>query len=568
VARDVSPDEFPELAASSFPALGRATAGAGLLGPPGLRPTDTFVGLAEPSAPKPKQSWEIALFPSSNASADQKTKPAFGGGYQSSDDDDDDDDNGVGDVASPVYRLSALPPPGSSAEALSPPPVRGLRNLGNSCYLNCVLQSLVATHGVREHFLLTRKPEGGSGGGLGPEPEGELTVALRRLVHDLHERGGAAHPIAPTELLQAVSNRHARYGKRAQQDAHEVLRQLLEGVRAEEITRLKALAAPQKRAGSGGGNGTVEPDPRTLIDATFAGELRQSVACLTCGAISCGSEPFLDLSLPIPTLRAAGRTPAQQKALREEEARREAAGEPPPVAAAVAAADAAEAAEAAEPASAEADGSEAACPPCVPTTTEAVLAKLPTELTTPQLTMRLSACLQAFGAPESLEGDNAYQCDACNARRRAEAEAEGVEPPPPAGQPGVRWTQVARTPAALTLHLKRFRWMGRKVQKLDAHVPFPPSLDLAPYACLAGAPVKHVSQLPRAAAAAVSQSALRLYAVVEHQGSFEGGHYIAFVKLGGEWFRMSDNHVTKVEESVVLEAQAFLLFYAVAPSTS
>ena len=54
----------------------------------------------------------------------------------------------------------------------------------------------------------------------------------------------------------------------------------------------------------------------------------------------------------------------------------------------------------------------------------------------------------------------------------------------------------------------------------------------------------------------------RLYGVVEHQGSFKGGHYVAFVRSsGGAWHRMSDSTVTRVDEATALRAQAFLLFY-------
>ena len=113
-------------------------------------------------------------------------------------------------------------------------------------------------------------------------------------------------------------------------------------------------------------------------------------------------------------------------------------------------------------------------------------------------------------APEVLEGDNAYACDKCVARARAvaaadrEAEAavelkrtastseaaaavgvveaaqqaaqQGVaqargraeaatsaKPTLPTGQPALTWVQASRPPQALTLHLKRFRWLGRKV---------------------------------------------------------------------------------------------------------
>ncbi len=114
--------------------------------------------------------------------------------------------------------------------------------------------------------------------------------------------------------------------------------------------------------------------------------------------------------------------------------------------------------------------------------------------------------------------------------------------------------------SALTLHLKRFRSIGRRVHKLDAHVPFPATLDLSPFACAAGEPVKHFSELcGRAGASRASR--LQLYGVVEHQGTFEGGHYVAFVRLGGAWYRMNDSVVKRVDEADVFKAQAFLLFY-------
>ena len=54
--------------------------------------------------------------------------------------------------------------------------------------------------------------------------------------------------------------------------------------------------------------------------------------------------------------------------------------------------------------------------------------------------------------------------------------------------------------------------------------------------------------------------------MVEHQGTFVGGHYVAFVKIGGAWYRMNDSVVTQVSEATVLEAKAFMLFYQQTPS--
>ncbi len=288
--------------------------------------------------------------------------------------------------------------------------------------------------------------------------------------------------------------------------------------------------------------------------------------CLTCGTVSCATEPCLDLSLPIPASRkgavvgvaataggaAAGGAAAGGGAMRGR-----------------------------------------------------VLAKLSPQLTAPHAQLRLSACLQArpsnprrrpcaasltlcalapasplplashpspwppqsFCAPETLEGENAYACDKCAAAAAAGAAAAGREPPPAAGQPALKWLQLARTPRALTLHLKRFRWVGRKVHKVSAFVPFPARLDLSPFAC-ADAPVEHFTEWrdyapsDAAAATAAEGQQLQLYGVVEHHGpSFESGHYLAYVRLGDEWFQMNDSVVTRVDEAAVMHAQAFILFY-------
>ena len=385
-------------------------------------------------------------------------------------------------------RLSPLPAPGGQ---LALPPVRGLNNLGNTCYLNCVLQSVMATPGVREHFLFA--PPAGEAAA-----EGELTATLRRFVLELHAHGRPERPIRPTEMLQAVANLDARYARRgAEQDSHEVLRQLLEGIRSEEVARLRADGAAAK------------PEPTTLIDDIYAGEIRSSVVCLGCGGVSCSTEPITDLSLPIPHSRRGAL---------------EAPPEPPTLAA-----PAATAAHEGEDGAAAADGGAAAHK--MHEMRERVLAKLPHELKVPPAQLGLAACLQSLCTLETLEGENAYSCDKCTAAARAQAAVAGLPPPPPTGQPALKWLQVARTPRALTLHLKRFRWVGSKVHKVDAFVRFPLQLDLSPYAC-ADTPVAHFTDLenhssaPSAEAAAqqVPEVPMELYGVVQHEGSFEGGH--------------------------------------------
>jgi ubiquitin C-terminal hydrolase len=116
------------------------------------------------------------------------------------------DDSGttVDELSSDVHALALDTEPPMPAQ-----PIRGLKNLGNSCYLNSVLQSLLAAEPFRLH--LARDAVGG---------EGPTTTALRIWAKQMHNPGTGA--VAPSKVLQAVCRRHKRFAGRNQQDAQEV----------------------------------------------------------------------------------------------------------------------------------------------------------------------------------------------------------------------------------------------------------------------------------------------------------------------------------------------------------
>ena len=73
---------------------------------------------------------------------------------------------------------------------------------------------------------------------------------------------------------------------------------------------------------------------------------------------------------------------------------------------------------------------------------------------------------------------------------------------------------ISKLPPVLILHLKRFQFQGIGLIKLDERVNFPTLLDLAP-----------VCENPE------KLKLYSIYAVVEHTGSLQGGHYVAYVKV-------------------------------------
>merc|ERR1712210_224413 len=73
-----------------------------------------------------------------------------------------------------------------------------------------------------------------------------------------------------------------------------------------------------------------------------------------------------------------------------------------------------------------------------------------------------------------------------------------------------------------TLQLKRFQQTMSGCKKVNKHVTFPVTLDLAAFCSSTCVALPHMSLDP-----SVLYS---LYGVVEHSGSLRGGHYVAYVK--------------------------------------
>ncbi|KAF3794141.1 Ubiquitin carboxyl-terminal hydrolase 2 [Nymphaea thermarum] len=177
--------------------------------------------------------------------------------------------------------------------------VKGLINLGNTCFFNSVMQNLLALDTLREYFMNVNMSN------IGP-----VSSAMKKLYHETCVNGidkehressfgsRISGTINPKSLFNCICSKAPQFRGYQQQDSHELLRYLLDGLNSEDLLMKK----------SGGNEAEGEDTKRsdsteTFVDRIFGGQLSSTVSCLECGHSSVVYEPFLDLSLPVPMKR-------------------------------------------------------------------------------------------------------------------------------------------------------------------------------------------------------------------------------------------------------------------------
>ncbi|XP_058275300.1 ubiquitin carboxyl-terminal hydrolase 16 isoform X3 [Hirundo rustica] len=194
--------------------------------------------------------------------------------------------------------------------------VKGLSNLGNTCFFNAVMQNLSQTPVLRE-LLKEAKMPGTTVKIEAPElcmePQlikldqpGPLTLAMHQFVTEMQETKKGV--VTPKELFAQVCKKAIRFKGYQQQDSHELLRYLLDGMRAEEIQQitvgiLKALSDSNKQNEEELKTKIKEYEKKkgiqSFVDRIFGGELTSTIMCEECRTVSLVHESFLDLSLPV-----------------------------------------------------------------------------------------------------------------------------------------------------------------------------------------------------------------------------------------------------------------------------
>ena len=146
----------------------------------------------------------------------------------------------------------------------------------------------------------------------------------------------------------------------------------------------------------------------------------------------------------------------------------------------------------------------------------------------------LEQAMAHFVQTETLNGANKVDCSGCKTKCTAK-----------------KTLRLATAPSILVCHLKRFSFnVFGGLTKITKKVMFPETLEITDY----------MSNLNQS-----KPPPYELVAVLVHQGkTCERGHYVAFVKSEGEWFRCDDKDVQMVPVEKVMSQRAYILMYEVA----
>lgn len=182
----------------------------------------------------------------------------------------------------------------------------GLRNIGNTCYMNAVLQCLSCTKQLLELVLEERLSSDISPG----SSRGALIRAFSSLIQDMWSTNTSRGRVTDTENLKNQLDKFApRFSGHDQQDAQEFLRYLLEGLH-QDINKARTRSKiTQTSIDENMSNDQIAMESwrrQLLVDnsrlvGVFMGQLQSTLTCGSCHNSSVTFDAFWDLSLPIPS---------------------------------------------------------------------------------------------------------------------------------------------------------------------------------------------------------------------------------------------------------------------------
>ena len=180
----------------------------------------------------------------------------------------------------------------------------GLQNLGNTCFMNSGLQCLSNTHKLTEYLLSGRySDEINKNNKI--STKGRIVTAYAELVKEMWK--GSSSSVSPWAVKKALGSVAQQFMGFSQQDSQEMLSYLIDGIH-EDINRApkpKPTEIDEKGKSEGElasiwWDKHLERNQSIIVDLMH-GQYKSEVTCRTCNNVSLAFDPFLMLTLPIPS---------------------------------------------------------------------------------------------------------------------------------------------------------------------------------------------------------------------------------------------------------------------------
>ncbi|XP_029038135.1 ubiquitin carboxyl-terminal hydrolase 8-like isoform X1 [Osmia bicornis bicornis] len=327
------------------------------------------------------------------------------------------------------------------------PGITGLKNLGNSCYMNSIIQCLSNTTHLA-NYLMDNLYVDDLNTNNDNTTQGQVVEEVAQVIKALWR--GQYKSISPLDLKIVVGQYKLQFESYEQQDSHEFLTFLLDWMHNDlkKNSKIPSEMTIAEKAWD-----KAMESKRSIISDLFFGQLRSTITCSICKQSSTTYETFNSLTTSLPHANRC----------------------------------------------------------------------------------TLNDCILKFVSGQKVVG---WKCPKCQTSREATKKFDFVKLAP-----------------IIVIHLNRFAESGGWLEKRSTAVDFPlTGFNLKPYLVADSNTISNMRNY-----------SYSLYAMSNHYGTMEGGHYTAFCKNAAQnkWYKYDDQTVTEVTVNHVRSqnTSAYLLFY-------
>ncbi|CAK9160860.1 unnamed protein product [Ilex paraguariensis] len=213
--------------------------------------------------------------------------------------------NGSNSIVNSHFGGSQSLPCGGSYKIARVLGLTGLYNLGNTCFMNSAIQCLVHTPTLVDYFLGDFRIDLNFGNPLGMN--GKLALAFGDLLRKLWAPG--ATPVDPGMFKSTLAGFAPQFSGYNQHDSQEFLAFLLDGLH-EDLNRVKckpyiavkdAEDRPDEEVADEHWRNHLTRNDSIIVDAC-QGQYLSTLFCPMCKKKSITFDPFMYLSLPLPSM--------------------------------------------------------------------------------------------------------------------------------------------------------------------------------------------------------------------------------------------------------------------------